>query len=204
MDINYGLVALNIVTTWVLGLSVPLCLRYGVLERPMTRAGAVAVCIVSFIASFVIAVAAGAKSVNALFLVALVSYFILVAPKRGGQQGEEKTSPPVSSQTGWSDSDRRPPIDGFERVKSHSNPPGELQTRSAATSQHAPKSAFQPDKGSDGGFREKLNSTSSFERSLIIAVLVFVLVLTLYYVASPYQNCIERQSERWCTQNTSW
>ena len=64
------------------------------------------------------------------------------------------------------------------------------------------------EKGIKSGNKEELRS------KILLVGLVFVAILALYYIMSPYQNCValergvthttERSQTRFCFQETSW
>ena len=53
---------------------------------------------------------------------------------------------------------------------------------------------------------EQLSLNAISRHPLVIVVAVGLVVLALYFILSPYQQCIsnERHSERYCMRNTSW
>lgn len=72
--------------TWIIGLTPPLVLRYLIIGKPLSKGWAISVCGLFWIVNMVIFIALGSKSKThtALYLVALVSYWILHRePKRG-------------------------------------------------------------------------------------------------------------------------
>ena len=72
---------LSAVLTWAIGLTPPLVIRFALLRRPLSKAGACVVAACFLVANLVVFVALGSESKThgALFLVALASYAILRA-----------------------------------------------------------------------------------------------------------------------------
>jgi len=212
MDINYGLVALNIFFTWFFGLTPPVMIRFVFIARPLSRIAAVGICTVLFFISVIVAVAIGARSINALYLVALVSYFILTRPE-SSRKMDDLEPPLLKTKTlEASGGKARLVIDGFEthagavRLSSHSH-----DSHTASLESGPRKNKTVDSVGRVAGIRQSLEKLSALERNLIIIGVVFLLIVAFYYVASPYQNCIKNRdapvsdSRRdWCMRNTSW
>ena len=65
--------------TWIIGLTPPLVLRFLIIGKPISKAWAISICVLLLIINLAIFIALGSKSKShsALFLVAIVSFFIL-------------------------------------------------------------------------------------------------------------------------------
>ena len=65
--------------TWIIGLTPPLVLRYLIIGKPLSKGWTISICILLLIINLAIFIALGSKSKShsALFLVAIVSFFIL-------------------------------------------------------------------------------------------------------------------------------
>lgn len=70
---------MSVIITWGVGLSVPLILRYIILHRPLGKGASIAIAAVMLFVNIIIFSAMGSQSKThtALYLIALVSYWIL-------------------------------------------------------------------------------------------------------------------------------
>jgi hypothetical protein len=190
------------VLTWVVGLSPPILLRYDFFKGPISKAAAGAACLVYFVVMFAVVAAVGGRP-NATFLVALVSYFILTRPNKE-TAGDGAVQAATRKQIG------RPPIDGFEShvgqsCESNAKPTSDSRPDTTHDDINVSK-ATSGQSERDKGFREKMSGLSSFERTVFLILLGFVLLMLFYYIASPYQNCIRQKyvTESSCLRNTGW
>lgn len=177
-------------------------MRYAFFKRPISKAAAGAACLVYFVVIFAVVAAVGGRP-NATFLVALASYFILIRPSK-----EPASDGPAG--TASRRKIERPPIDGFE---SHAGQrfadKGNVTSDSLSDASRSDINASNGMSGQserDKGFREKMSGLSSFERTVFLILLGFVLLMSFYYIASPYQNCIRQKyaTESFCLRNTGW
>jgi len=76
----------GIVTTWAIGLFLPILVRYAILRRPLAKWWAIAMTILLYVVNLVVFLALGSKSHShlALVLISLVTLVILMRPKRAG------------------------------------------------------------------------------------------------------------------------
>ena len=76
----------SLILTWIIGLTPPLVFRYLIIGKPLSKGWAISICGLFWLINIMIFTALGSKSKShaALFIVAIVSYWILHrVPKRG-------------------------------------------------------------------------------------------------------------------------
>lgn len=47
-------------------------------------------------------------------------------------------------------------------------------------------------------------TNADFIKKLIWIAAIAVAALVVYYITSPYQNCLAKSDKNWCIQHTSW
>jgi hypothetical protein len=54
------------------------------------------------------------------------------------------------------------------------------------------------------GFKDNEEKNTHFIKKLIWIVAIAVATTVVYYIASPYQNCLAREDKHWCSEHTIW
>jgi hypothetical protein len=172
--------------------------RYALLERPISKIAAGVGCFFYFVFMFVMAYAFGGNP-KATFLIALVSYGILIRSSGAlAQQRVEEKDDPAFAQVS---DDLKPHAVQASEVR-----PGFIDETSRSKARGAIVNDDEDSQIVEGeGLREKISRLSSFEKTVCLILLVFVLLMVFYFTVSPYQQCTREISNKtFCLKNTSW